>query len=129
MHGVSAMSVFAEVISVRLMVAAISGVLFSVVAIGLAAWLYSPTVLGVRMMMGAGIFIATALLACLVLAVFMLGIHAVRSAASFLPKRDYGYFIASTRILGSGSVVGSPLLPVDGVAPVVATATQVSRAN
>ena len=66
MHGVSAMSVFAEVISVRLMVAAISGVPFSLLAIGLAACLYSPTVLGGRMMLAAGIFIATAMLACLI---------------------------------------------------------------
>lgn len=101
MHGVSAMSVFAEVISVRLLL--IAGALgITLVAAGLSAAWQSPEAAHWLMPLVAGM-VALSLITSLILGVFMLGIHAFRGTASFLPKRDYHYFIFSEVKLGLGT--------------------------
>lgn len=98
-HGLSAISVYSDTIGVRLLLATLVmmglDVLLLVVTLGirvstdLAIPGWATTVFGVLLII--------LLQATLFLFVFSFMILAGRNAASFLPTRDYGYFIGSKR--------------------------------
>jgi hypothetical protein len=100
-HGLSALSVFGEIVGVRLMVAAV--VLFLSVAglgVGMAAWS-----LGTRQSIPAWAAAASGLVAVLltqlVVVTFLaaLSILSARNAQNFLPLRDWRFFVRRARTL------------------------------
>lgn len=109
MHGVSAMSVFAELVSVRLMtMAGLTGL----VLLGCSAGILWLNGYGMSWVLLAAVALAgfgTPML--LMLGIFMLAIHAFRGTASFLPKRDYRLFVRSVTPLHTGSEREAPPAP------------------
>jgi len=100
-HGLSALSVFGEIVGVRLMVAATG--LFIVVAglaAGLAAWSVTTRQAVPGWAVAAG-GIAAVLLTQLVVVSFLaaLSILSARNAQNFLPLRDWRYFVRGVRRL------------------------------
>ena len=92
MHGLSAISVFGERIGVRLLI--FSGVMI----VGLAVVLIS-SVLGMVEGLGWTLFALAALFFLIlqsiaVIASFTFSLLSARHAATFIPIRDYRYFIA-----------------------------------
>jgi hypothetical protein len=94
-HGLSAISVFSDVVSVRLLLA--NGLFIVLTVLALAALLTGVLVMGVAVPAWTYqlIGVLTLMLAqCLVLAVlFVMVLLSGRSATSFLPERDYSYFV------------------------------------
>lgn len=94
-HGMSAISVFSDRIGVRLLIAA-GGL--SVVAVGVLLGLSAATLAGV-VPASAGLLAGAALVLVLLLQVifgvtlFAFGVLGSRDTASFLPVRDYAYFV------------------------------------
>jgi hypothetical protein len=96
-HGLSAVSVFGDVVATRALIAAVT--LLGVGAVGIAAalWIRFFTELAIpgwttNVIAFALILMAQAVTACFVLSIFTLQ---SRSAMGFLPSRDYGAFIAN----------------------------------
>ena len=103
-HGLSAISVFSDEIGVRLLVAL--SALIAVLVLALAGLLIAEPFTGSSSVWILGkIETLLQLLAfCLVLAIaFVLIILQGRNLSSFLPLRDYEYFILETREIASGS--------------------------
>ncbi len=100
-HGLSALSVFGEIVGVRLMVASV-GLFLSVagLGVGMAAWS-----LGTRQPIPAWAAAAGGLVAVLltqlVVVSFLaaLSILSARNAQNFLPLRDWRYFVRKARTL------------------------------
>ncbi len=108
MHGLSAISVFSDRVGVRLLIAAggffagAAGLLAALLAFVVAghsapAWL-APTALGL-------LGLATALI--LPIGVFVFVVLGGREGSSFLPLRDYVYFVAGSRSLHAGPSIPS----------------------
>lgn len=101
-HGLAAMSVFGDVIGARVLAAVSALIMLAVALIG--------AVIGVRLGTGHAIpgwatftigLLVTSLIQLIMLAVvFVFLILASRQNASFLPIRDYGYYIAGVRGAG-----------------------------
>ena len=100
-HGLSALSVFGEIVGVRLLVA--STALFGVVACGVAgALLWSmSTATPIPAWAAVGGALAVVLLTQLVMVSFLaaLSILSARNAQNFLPLRDWKFFVRKVRRL------------------------------
>jgi hypothetical protein len=105
-HGLSALSVFGEIVGVRLMVAAV-GMFLAVagLAAGAAVWSFgtSQPVPGWAVMAGG---LVAVLLTQLVVVSFLaaLSILSARNSQSFLPLRDWRYFVRRARTLPARSL-------------------------
>jgi glycosyltransferase involved in cell wall biosynthesis len=102
-HGLSAISVFSDEIGVRLLVA-LAG-FFSVLLVGFVALLCAGPVIGpADWFMGKIETLLLLLAFCLFMAIaFVLIVLQGRNLSSFLPLRDYEYFILETRKIGRAS--------------------------
>lgn len=102
-HGLSALSVFGEIVGVRLMVAAV-GLLLAVggVSAGTAGWLLATRQSVPAWAITAG-GLAAVLLTQLVVVSFLaaLSILSARNAQNFLPLRDWRYFVRRARTLSA----------------------------
>src|SRR5262249_35172057 len=97
-HGLSALSVFSHIIGVRLLVA--SGVLMFAALTGLTiGWLTSgPAAATPNWFTGVLAWLLATLVQTLILgAAFVLLVLSSRQGTTFIPKRDYRYFIASIK--------------------------------
>jgi hypothetical protein len=109
-HGLSALSIFSHIIGVRLLIA--SGLLMAAAIAGLlAAALYGS---GGSAPSGwlIGLFawlLATVLQSTILGAAFVLLVLSGRQGTSFIPKRDYHYFVASLTPLNGAE----PALPAE----------------
>lgn len=103
-HGLSAISVYSEIVGVRVLTA--TGLLIAFTLTGIAA------VVGVRLFTNsaiagwatytAGLLLVVLLQAVMISLVFIFSMLNSRQAATFLPIRDYSYFVARARSLGDG---------------------------
>jgi glycosyltransferase involved in cell wall biosynthesis len=101
MHGLSAISVYSDVVGVRLLL--LSALLFSLAAAGVglvvAVRLFSALAIPGWATNAAGLLLLCALSALLLIAVFVQMILQSRNYAQFLPVRDWRYYVASHRTL------------------------------
>jgi polyisoprenyl-phosphate glycosyltransferase len=98
-HGLSALSVFSHIIGVRLLIA--SSILMLVALSGLTAgWINGSAGTATNWMAGAAAWLFASLVQAVVLgAAFVLLVLSSRQGTTFIPKRDYRYFVASvTRV-------------------------------
>jgi glycosyltransferase involved in cell wall biosynthesis len=94
-HGLSALSIFSHIIGVRLLIA--SSILMLIALGGLAAgWTSGTGVSGANWMTGASAWLFASLVQAVILgAAFVLLVLSGRQGTTFIPKRDYRYFVAS----------------------------------
>ena len=96
-HGLSAVSVYSDTIGVRLLIATVLMIGLDLVALAVTGAIRLTTDLAIpgwaTTVFGVGLIIL--LQASLFLVVFSFMILAGRNAASFLPRRDYIYFVGS----------------------------------
>ena len=103
-HGLSALSVFSHIIGVRLLVA--SSVLLVVAIVGLAIGSLSgaaQTATPGWLTGMLGWILATLVQAVILGAAFVLLVLSSRQGTTFIPKRDYRYFVASVTRVGPRS--------------------------
>jgi hypothetical protein len=107
-HGLSAISVFGDVVGVRMMVAAGLGapVLIVVLVASLAGWLPYWAGIGAVMLLVLAAQVTTLSL------FFVFGALSGRGGASFIPERDAGVFVRGFRAIAAGSAVAAA--PVAG---------------
>ena len=96
-HGLSAVSVYSDTIGVRLMIATLLMIGLDVLALVVTLIVRLTTNLAIPGWTTTvfGVLLIILLQATLFLFVFSFMILAGRNAASFLPRRDYGYFVGS----------------------------------
>jgi glycosyltransferase involved in cell wall biosynthesis len=122
-HGLSAMSVYREVIGVRLLVLAIILALLAILGLAVTVFLRVATALAIPgwATSASGILLIVLLQAMILALVFCFVILGDRSSTTFLPLRDHMYFIAGTQTLyaradaGPVQVVDEPAVPDHGV--------------
>jgi hypothetical protein len=111
-HGLSALSVFSHFIGVRLLIA--SGLLMAAAVAGLLA---APLLGGGNQAQSGWVFglsawlLATVLQATILGAAFVLLVLSGRQGTTFIPKRDYHYFIASLTPIGAAARRHGEALP------------------
>jgi len=94
-HGLSAISVYSEVIGVRALTAALALMLLSGVGIVVIVWIrvFSDLAIPGWATTGVGVLLVVLLQAVLFSTVFSFITLANRQGLSFLPARDYSYFV------------------------------------
>jgi len=99
-HGLSAISVYSDAIGVRLLIAtgAMIGLDLFALAITLVVRLTTDLAIPGWATVAFGVLLIILLQATMFLVVFSFMILAGRNAASFLPLRDYAYFVGSERV-------------------------------
>jgi glycosyltransferase involved in cell wall biosynthesis len=99
-HGLSAISVYSDAIGVRLLIATLAmiGMDLAALATTLAVRLTTDLAIPGWATTAFGVLLIILLQATMFLFVFSFMILAGRNAASFLPLRDYSYFVASERV-------------------------------
>jgi hypothetical protein len=100
-HGLSAISVYREVIGVRLLVMAILLALLSIAGLALTVFLRLATSLAIPgwATSTAGLLLLVLMQAMMLSFVFCFVILGDRNGTTFLPIRDYLYFVGGTRTL------------------------------
>ena len=99
-HGLSAISVYSDAIGVRLLIAtsAMIGLDLFALLVTLAVRLTTDLAIPGWATVAFGVLLIILLQATMFLFVFSFMILAGRNAASFLPLRDYAYFVGSERV-------------------------------
>jgi glycosyltransferase involved in cell wall biosynthesis len=105
-HGLSAISVYREVIGVRLLFLAIILALGALA--GLAVTLVFHSAIPEWSTSAAGLLLIVLLQAVMLSLVFCFVILGERNSTTFLPLRDYHYFVADTRTLYTRSGLETP---------------------
>ena len=90
-HGMSAMSVYGDVVGVRLLT--VVGAAAALLLVGLMAAFFAPTVLSSPVPLLLGLCLLVLLPIGAVCALFVLSTLQARSGANFLPARDYVHFV------------------------------------
>jgi glycosyltransferase involved in cell wall biosynthesis len=100
-HGLSAISVYSDVIGVRLLLATLAMIGLDLVALALTVAIRLMTNLAILgwATTAFGVLLIILLQATMFLFVFSFMILAGRNAASFLPLRDYAYFVGTERVV------------------------------
>jgi hypothetical protein len=113
-HGLSAISVYREIIGVRLLVLAIILALGAILGLTVTVFMRLATTLAIPgwAPSATGILLIVLLQAMVLSLVFCFVILGDRSSTSFVPLRDYVYFIAGTRTLYERSGAGSGTVQV-----------------
>lgn len=98
-HGLSAISVYGDVVGVRLLVATVSVIAFAIIAIAVAVVIRFTTNLAIPgwtsyVVILFSIFLMQAVMLSLFFSFLVLN---GRNTSSFLPKRDYHYFVMGVR--------------------------------
>jgi glycosyltransferase involved in cell wall biosynthesis len=97
MHGLSAVSVNSDVLSVRLLLLTIS---LTIIASGGAGWLaFGGSVVPHWLVLGIGLLVVLTAMTMF----FMFVTLSARSAAQFIPQRDYRDFVQNVAVLAGGS--------------------------
>jgi glycosyltransferase involved in cell wall biosynthesis len=98
-HGLSAISVYSDAIGVRLLLATVGmiGLDLAALAMTVAARLTTDLAVPGWAITAFGVLLIILLQATMFLVVFSFMILAGRNAASFLPLRDYAYFVGTER--------------------------------
>ena len=101
-HGLSAVSVYSDIIGVRMMIATSLMIGLDLLAIGLTLVIRLTTNLAIPGWASTvfGVLLIVLLQATLFLFVFSFMILAGRNSASFLPRRDYIHFVGSKEEIG-----------------------------
>lgn len=94
-HGLSAISVYNEIIGVRALAAALALMVLAGVGIGVIVWIrvFSDLAIPGWATTGVGVLLVIMLQGVLFSMVFSFITLASRQGLSFLPARDYGYFV------------------------------------
>jgi glycosyltransferase involved in cell wall biosynthesis len=101
LHGMSAISVYGEVIGVRLMVAALGSLVLGtagLATLGIARFVVHATI-PLWTVAGVGALMLLLIQAMLLCAIFSFLILGGRQGASFLPSRDYAHFLGRVRVV------------------------------
>jgi glycosyltransferase involved in cell wall biosynthesis len=100
-HGLSAISVCSDAIGVRLLIGTLAMIGLDILALGVTLAIRLTTDLAVPgwATTAFGVLLIILLQATMFLFVFSFMILAGRNAASFLPLRDYAYFVGSERVV------------------------------
>jgi hypothetical protein len=100
-HGLSAISVYREVIGVRLLVLSLLLGLMAIMGLAVTVFLRLATALAIPgwATSAAGLLLVLLLQAIMMAMVFCFVILGNRNSTTFLPVRDYLYFTAGTRAL------------------------------
>lgn len=98
-HGLSAISVFGEVVGVRLLVATTLVILLALVGLGAVVAVRLTTNLAIPgwATTAGGLLLVVLMQAVLISLIFIFIILNGRKGANFLPVRDYGYFVLRVR--------------------------------
>ena len=96
-HGLSAISVYSEIIGVRLLIATVLTIVLVIIALGGTLMIRLTTDLAIPgwATTAFGVLLIILLQATMFLFVFSFMILAGRNAASFIPRRDYIHFVGS----------------------------------
>jgi glycosyltransferase involved in cell wall biosynthesis len=99
-HGLSAISVYSDAIGVRLLIATMTMIALDLAALAMTLIVRLTTDLAIPgwATTAFGVLLIILLQATMFLFVFSFMILAGRNAASFLPLRDYAYFVGSERV-------------------------------
>ena len=100
-HGLSAISVYSDAIGVRLLLATLAMIGLDLVALAVTLAVRLTTDLAIPgwATTAFGVLLIILLQATMFLFVFSFMILAGRNAASFLPLRDYAYFVGTERVV------------------------------
>jgi hypothetical protein len=100
-HGLSAISVYRETIGVRLLMLTIALALMAVAGLAATVFLRLATTLAIPgwATYTAGLLLVVLLQAIMLSFIFCFVILGARNSTTFLPLRDYAYFIGGTRTL------------------------------
>jgi glycosyltransferase involved in cell wall biosynthesis len=100
-HGLSAISVYGEVIVVRLLFAALATLLLSaggLLGLGLARFVAHATI-PLWAIVGVGVLLLLLVQTVMLCAIFSVLVLGGRQGASFLPSRDYAHFVGRVRVV------------------------------
>lgn len=102
-HGLSAISIFGDIVGVRLLVfaAGLAGVSFVGLMTAIVVRLTTSLAIPGWATFAAGLSLVLLVQAILLMSVFSFVILAGRQGSSFLPRRDYAYFVAEVRPLAA----------------------------
>jgi polyisoprenyl-phosphate glycosyltransferase len=103
-HGLSALSVYSEIVGVRLLVASLAMIFLSLLGIVTTVAVRATTDWAIPgwATYTAGILLVVLLQAVMLATLFSFITLSARNGLTFLPLRDYSYFIAHVRVLGQG---------------------------
>jgi polyisoprenyl-phosphate glycosyltransferase len=108
-HGLSAIAVFADRVGVRVLIASIVALLttLAVVGVALGRWAVTGNAPPVWLPVVAGVAVLVVVQAAAAASLFVLHVLFTRAASTFIPARDYRYFIHSDELVAGHA--GAPL--------------------
>ena len=108
-HGLSAIAVFADRVGVRVLIASIVALLatLGVVGVALGRWALTGNAPPVWLPVVAGVAVLVVVQAAAAASLFVLHVLFTRAASTFIPARDYRYFIHSDELVAGHA--GAPL--------------------
>jgi hypothetical protein len=98
-HGLSAISVYSEIVAIRALIVTVILTILDLLAIGSIIYIRLATDLAIPGWATFTVGILTVLLLNLfiMMLIFVFVLLSGRNTSSFLPKRDFGYFLAGVR--------------------------------
>ena len=100
-HGLSAIAVFADRVGVRVLIASIVAFFATALVIGLALgrWVLTGNAPPVWLLVVAGVTVLVVLQAAVAASLFVLHVLSTRAGSTFIPARDYRFFIHSDELV------------------------------
>lgn len=100
-HGLSAIAVFADRVGVRVLIASIVALLTTLVVVGasLGRWALTGDAPPVWLPVVAGVAVLVVVQAAAAASLFVLHVLFTRASSTFIPARDYRYFIHSDELV------------------------------
>lgn len=100
-HGLSAIAVFADRVGVRILIAAIVALIATLVIIvaALGRWLLTGRAPSVWLVVTAGVAVLVIVQAAAAASLFVLHVLFTRAASTFIPARDYRFFVHSNELV------------------------------
>ena len=100
-HGLSAIAVFADRVGVRVLIASIVAFSATAVVIGVALgrWALTGNAPPVWLLVVAGVTVLVVLQAAVAASLFVLHVLSTRAGSTFIPARDYRFFIHSDELV------------------------------
>jgi hypothetical protein len=100
-HGLSAIAVFADRVGVRVLIASIIAFCATLLVIGIALgrWALTGNAPPVWLPLVAGVMVLVILQAAVAASLFVLHVLSTRAGSTFIPARDYRFFIHSDELV------------------------------
>jgi len=100
-HGLSAIAVFADRVGVRVLIASIValGAMILIVGAALGRWVLTGAAPPVWLAIVAGVMVLVVVQAAAAASLFVLHVLSTRAASTFIPARDYRFFIHSDELV------------------------------